>query len=87
MSISQLKGLGPSSQQLLAEVGIGSEQQFLATDPFEIYRLLKVGGHSASLNLLYAMIGAQQDQSWQSIKQTQKMEILMRLDDMGLAPK
>jgi len=38
------------------------------------------------LNSIYAILGAQQDVHWQEIARTQKYEILLRLDDMGLAP-
>jgi DNA transformation protein len=39
------------------------------------------------LNSIYAIIGARENLSWLEIANTRKMEILMRLDDMGLAPK
>ncbi len=38
------------------------------------------------LNSIYAILGAQQDVHWQEVARTQKYEILLRLDDMGLAP-
>ena len=87
MSIAKLKGLGPKSQQMLASIGIESDDQFLTSDPFDLYERLAKQGVSVSLNLLYAMIGAQENKHWQLIKQEQRMDILIRLDDMGLAPK
>lgn len=87
MSIDKLKGLGPKSQQMLATIGIMDDGSFLASDPFELYRRLKEAGTSASLNLLYGMIGAQENCHWQEVKATQRTTILLRLDDMGLAPK
>jgi DNA transformation protein len=87
MSLENLKGLGPKSHEMLLRVGIESAEDFHAEDPFELYRRMIEAGVPANLNLLYAMIGAQEDQHWQEIKQTRKTEILFRLDDMGLAPK
>nr|WP_314900992.1 TfoX/Sxy family DNA transformation protein [uncultured Deefgea sp.] len=87
MSVKQLKGLGPKSQAMLAQVGIVSVEQFMASDPFVIYAQLHASMPNLSLNMLYAMIGAQQYVHWQVIKAERKTEILMRLDDLGLAPK
>ncbi len=87
MSIANLAGLGPKSAQMLATIGVTTAADFLAADPFELYRDMKQAGVPVSLNLLYAMIGAQENIPWQQVKQEQKTTILMRLDDMGLAPK
>ena len=39
------------------------------------------------LNSIYAILGARENISWIEIKNTRKTEILMRLDDLGLAPE
>jgi DNA transformation protein len=39
------------------------------------------------LNSIYAIIGARENISWLEVANTRKTEILMRLDDLGLAPK
>jgi hypothetical protein len=39
-----------------------------------------------SLNLLYAPIGAMEGVHWQEIKRTRRTAILLRLDEMGIAP-
>ena len=85
--LHQLKGLGPKSQAMLAQVGIVSVEQFMATDPFVIYAQLHAIIPNLSLNMLYAMMGAQENVHWQMIKAERKIEILMRLDDIGLAPR
>jgi DNA transformation protein len=87
MSIQKLRGLGPKSQAMLQSIGIKTDQAFLAADVFELYSQLKQQGVPVSLNLLYAMIGAQENKHWQEIKRDQKMDILIRLDDLGIAPK
>ncbi|MBM5570173.1 MULTISPECIES: TfoX/Sxy family DNA transformation protein [Deefgea] len=85
--LQHLKGLGPKSQAMLAKVGIVSVEQFMAADPFQIYAQLHATIPNLSLNMLYAMLGAQENIHWQVIKAERKTEILMRLDDLGLAPK
>lgn len=84
--IRDLKGLGPKSEAQLKRVGIESVKDFMGTDPFEIYRALKASGESTSLNLLYAMLGAQDGCHWKEVADSRRSEILMRLDDLGLAP-
>lgn len=85
--IRDLAGLGPKSEGMLADIGVNTVDDFLSADVFELYRRLALSQHGGNLNMLYAMIGAQQNKHWQAVKQKQRMEILMRLDDMGLAPK
>ena len=84
--IRDLNGFGPRSEELLAQVGIHSVDDFMQWDPYELYRqLLPIKG--IGLNSIYAIIGARENHSWLEIANTRKTEILMRLDDLGLAPK
>lgn len=87
MKLEQLKNLGPKSSEWLRSIGIDSRQALIERDPFEIYAVLKQLNPSVSLNMLYAVIGAQENRHWKEIKDTRRAEILFRLDDMGLAPK
>lgn len=84
--IRELTGLGPKSEAMLGSVGISTVELFMMTDPYVIYGLLK-GTKGFGLNGLYAVIGAQENRPWLEIAQMHKTEILMRLDDLGLAPK
>ena len=86
-SIQNLMSLGPKSEQMLAQIGIQTMEEFLAVDPFEVYRLLKAQEINIGLNGMYAMIAAHENISWLVVAKTQKEAIIMRLDDMGLAPK
>lgn len=87
MKLRDLKGFGPKSEEILAQVNINSVDEFMAVDPFELYKRLKNKVKGTGLNSIYAIIGAREDKHWQEIANTQKTEILLRLDDMGLAPK
>jgi len=84
--IRDLEGLGPKSEMMLASIGVDSVDEFKRSDAFDMYRKLKEENISVSLNMLYAMLGAQEGVGWQGIASDRKTEILMRLDDMGLAP-
>lgn len=86
-SVADLPGLGPKSAQALQQIGVETVEEFRRADAFELYRQLKSADPSTSLNFLYAMLGAQQNCRWQTIKREQKTSILLRLEQMGLAPK
>jgi len=85
--LRDLKGFGPKSEDILAEVNIHSVAEFMEIDPYELYAMLKVHIKGTGLNSIYAIIGAREDLHWQEVARTRREEILMRLDDMGLAPK
>lgn len=86
MRIRDLEGLGPKSEAMLASIDVDSVEGFKRSDVFEMYKKLKEESIGVSLNMLYAMLGAQEGVRWQDIAKDRKTEILMRLDDMGLAP-
>lgn len=87
MRLRDLKGFGPKSEEILAEVNINSVDDFMAIDPFELYKQLKLNVKGTGLNSIYAIIGAREGLHWQYVAKSRKEEILYRLDDMGLAPK
>lgn len=84
--LKDLNSFGPRSEEILAEVGINSVDDFMNIEPYELYALIKpIKG--MGLNSIYSIIGARENISWIEIKNTRKTEILMHLDDLGLAPK
>lgn len=87
MRIRDLKGLGPKSEEMLGLIGVHSVDEFMQADVFELYRQLGEVMPNRSLNALYAMIGAQENKHWQEIAKERREEILIRLDDMGIAPR
>lgn len=84
--LRDLNGFGPRSEEILADVGINSIDDFMAIDPYLLYAKLKPM-KGMGLNSIYAIIGARENLSWLVIAKDRKTEILMRLDDLGLAPK
>ena len=85
--LAALKGLGPKSAAALRAIGIDSIEALQARDPFEVYAVLKARDAGTSMNFLYGLIGAIDDVHWQEVKRTQRTAILLRLEEMGLAPK
>ncbi|WP_281560475.1 TfoX/Sxy family DNA transformation protein [Thalassomonas sp. RHCl1] len=85
--LRDLKGFGPKSEAVLAQVDIHNVDDFMATDPYQLYKQLKETVEGTGLNFLYAIIGARENCHWQSVAKEQKTAILLRLEDMGLAPK
>ncbi|MCJ8298513.1 MAG: TfoX/Sxy family protein [Pseudomonadales bacterium] len=85
--LRDLKGFGPKSEIIFAEVGIHSVAEFMAIDPYDLYKKLKEQVKGTGLNSIYAIIGARKEVHWLEVSRTRKTEILMQLDDMGIAPK
>lgn len=84
--LKDLNGFGPRSEEILAEVDIHTVEDFMAIDPYDLYAKIKPM-KGMGLNSIYAIIGARENISWIEVKNTRKTEILMRLDDLGLAPR
>lgn len=78
--------LGPQSRSWLAEIGITEAEQLRQHDAYGLYARLKVRNPRVSVNLLYALLGAQEGVHWQQVQRERRSEILMRLDDLGLLP-
>jgi DNA transformation protein and related proteins len=86
-ALSELRGLGPASVQMLASVGITSAAQLRKADLYQLYARIKAGYPRTSINLLYAMMGAVDDVDWRDVAKDRRTEVLIRLEDMGLLPK
>lgn len=83
-ALSQLRGLGPASVAMLAAAGISSAAQLQKADLFTLYAKIKRQSPKTSTNLLYAMIGAVDDQDWREVARERRTQVLLRLEDMGL---
>jgi DNA transformation protein and related proteins len=78
---SSLRNLGPKSDAMLALVGVHSSAQLMQSDALDLYRKLRKLDSKVSLNLLYALIGAQEGRDWRVVMRDRKLELLMQLDD------
>ena len=80
-SIARLPGLGPKSEQWLAEIGIFTAAQLLSTGAVRAYLMLEQGGATKpSLNFLYAMVGALEGRRWQDVAREDKARLLSELE-------
>ncbi len=80
-------GFGPKSSRALATVGITTLAQLRMLDPYEVYARLKQELPGTSRNFLYGLIAACEQTDWRVVARTRRTEILLRLDEMGIAPK
>jgi DNA transformation protein and related proteins len=87
VALSNMRGLGPASLRMLVAIDVTSAKQLRAADPFDVYAAIKKNQNGASVNLLYALIGAIEGRDWREVARTEKTRILLRLDDMGIAPR
>jgi DNA transformation protein and related proteins len=86
-ALSALRGLGPMSLRMLVAIGVTSRKDLCARDPFALYAQIKSQHPGTSVNLIYGLIGAIENRDWREVARTEKTRILLRLDDMKLAPK
>lgn len=61
--IKDLNGFGPRSEEILAQVGIHSVEDFMNIEPYELYALLRPM-KGMGLNSIYAILGARESLSW-----------------------
>jgi DNA transformation protein and related proteins len=83
-ALSELRGLGPVSVAMLGSVGITSAAQLRKADIFLLFKKIKTLHPRTSTNLLYALLGAVDNQDWRTVARDRRTEVLMRLEDMGL---
>ena len=80
-------GLGPRSREQLAAIGIDTPDALRAQDAFEVYARVKARWPAASRNLVYALLALQEGGDWREVARERRTEVLMRLEQMGLAPR
>lgn len=73
-------------QAVLNTVGVTTLEQLQARDAFDLYTHLEPVTPGLSINFLYSLLAAQAGVHWQQVQRERRTEILLRLDDMGLAP-
>ena len=78
--IARLPGLGPASAARLARLGVHDAQTLRQRDAFELYAALKSIAPNTSLNMLYALVGAQEGVDWRVIARERRSALLTELD-------
>lgn len=80
-SISELKSLGPRSQEMLARAGIRTVAQLRELGSVEAYVRTKRSNRGASLNLLWALESALTGEPWQDIARLHRTSLLLAVDE------
>ncbi|HUS25027.1 MAG TPA: TfoX/Sxy family protein [Candidatus Binatia bacterium] len=81
-----IRNLGPVSRRWLAEVGVSKRSDLIRLGPVAAFLRVKAAGHKPSLNLLWALAGAERGLPWNRLPQEARDQLLMELDAAGGAP-
>ncbi len=85
--MTDVKGLGPKSLHMLAEVNIHDFEQLQAIGAVAAYVSVKNSNKAATLNLLWALEGAITGVHWQEVARHERTRLLLALDDFqSVAP-
>lgn len=79
--ISELKSLGPKSQEMLARAGIRTVAQLRELGSVEAYVRAKRANAGASLNLLWALESALTGEPWQQVARRHRTSLLLAVED------
>jgi predicted flap endonuclease-1-like 5' DNA nuclease len=78
--LEHLRNLGPQSQRMLQSAGI-SLPQLRRLGALQAFCKVRAVAPTASLNLLYALVGALEDLDWRDVRRTRKLALLVALED------
>ena len=85
--IDSLRNLGPLSRQMLAAVGVHSRADLVSRGAVEVWDAVRRAGLPASLNLLWALVGALEGRDWREVARTDRLELLTRIEALAEARK
>lgn len=80
-SISDLKSLGPRSQEMLAQAGITTVAELRVVGSVAAYCLAKRANEKVSLNLLWGLESALTGEPWQQIARVHRTSLLLAVDE------
>jgi DNA transformation protein len=79
--VSDLPNLGPASRAWLASIGIHTVADLRRVGAVPAFVALKRVQRKASLNLLYALVGAVDGVHWLEVRRTRRLELLLQVED------
>jgi len=85
-AISDLRGLGPKSQVMLASAGITTVGQLRRLGSVRAFARVRAKTASASLNLLWALEGALTNLPWQVVAREHRLSLLLALEALDGRP-
>jgi len=87
MALSDLRNLGPKSQEMLAKAGIDTAVKLQTLGAVRAFARTKAACPNASLNLLWALEGALTGRDWKAVAESDRASLLMALDDVLNQPE
>lgn len=78
---SELKSLGPKSQEILSRAGITSVAQLRDLGSVEAYVRAKGANPGVSLNLLWALESALSGEPWQKVARCHRTSLLLAVEE------
>ena len=75
-----LKNIGPVSSGWLAAVGVTKRADLIRLGPVAAYLRVKDAGHRVTLNLLWALAGAERGLQWNRLSAEDRQHLLLELD-------
>lgn len=76
----RLKNLGPVSAAWLAGVGVVTRADLIRLGPVAAFLRVRDAGHKASMNLLWALAGAERGLRWNKLTDDERQRLLLELD-------
>jgi len=83
----RLKDLGPVSASWLAGVGVKTRADLIRLGPVQAFLRVRDAGHKASMNLLWALAGAERGLRWNKLPEDDRQTLLIELDAAEAARK
>jgi DNA transformation protein len=80
-TISDLKNLGPKSQEMLGRAGITTIAELQAIGSVSAYVRTKQANSNVSLNLLWALESALTGEPWQEVARIHRTSLLLALEE------
>jgi DNA transformation protein len=80
-TISELKSLGPRSQEMLVRAGITTIAQLTDLGSVEAFVRTKRAVPGVSLNLLWALESALSGEPWQDVARLHRTSLLLAVDE------
>ena len=81
-AIREFPGLGPKSEAMLAQAGIGSFDKLKALGAARAFAMVRLSAAKPSLNLLWGMEAAISGVPWQTIARQNRLALLMELEQV-----
>jgi hypothetical protein len=81
----KIRNVGPKSAAWLRQVGVRSNEDVRRLGAVEVYLRVRRAGFKSTLNLLYALGGAEDDCHWQDLSEERRRALVMAVEAAELA--